>query len=135
MRQCRPVTPPTPFWHIPLVHYLAPLSRTMISRSHALALLSLCDGNEIWSVEYCRAQRVPESWIGELADAFESGFDSDIDTIYFAEKPVNHYEGILAVDLAMKLAAVLGVSTTRFLGASRDRDAIVREIRESLEEG
>ena len=118
-----------------LAHSFGPLYRTMISRSHALALLSLCDGDEIWSVAYCREQRVPESWIRELADAFESGFDSDRDTIYYAEKPVNHYEGVLAVDLAMKLASVLGVSPTRLLGASRDRDAIVREIRETLEEG
>ena len=107
----------------------------MISRSHALSLLSLCDGDEIWSLEYCRQNRVPESWITELADAYESGFDSDRNTIYYADKRLNQYEGVLAVDLALKLAKVLGVSTNRILGASRDREAIVREIREKLEEG
>ncbi|MFN9984867.1 MAG: hypothetical protein ACK52S_04880 [Pirellula sp.] len=107
----------------------------MISRSHALVLLSLCDGEEIWSVDYCRKQRVPESWITELTDAYESGFETDRETIYDADKPVNQYEGVLAVDLAIKLAKTLGLPMARILGAARDRCAIVREIREALEEG
>jgi len=107
----------------------------MISRSRALALLSLCDGDEIWSVEYCRQQGVPEGWITELTDAYESGFDADRDTIYFADKPVNQYEGILAVDLAMKLAKVLGLPMARIEKAACNRSEIVRFIQEMLEEG
>lgn len=107
----------------------------MISRSRALALLSLCDGDEIWSVEYCRQHGVPERWITELTDAYESGFDADRDTIYYADKPVNQYEGVLAVDLAMKLAKVLGLPMARIENATLDRTEIVRVIRELLEEG
>lgn len=131
MRQSESATPPTLFWLT-----LSPRKDcTMISRSQALTLLSLCDGDEIWSIEYCRQKGVPEVWITELTDAYESGFESDRETIYYAEKPVNQYEGVLAVDLAIKLAKVLGVPMTRILSASRDRGAIVREILETLEEG
>jgi len=42
----------------------------MIARDRALALLSECLGDEIWSVEHCRLRRVPDAWIEELADAF-----------------------------------------------------------------
>jgi hypothetical protein len=131
MRQSMSATPPAPC-SIPSFVVLNP---TMISRSHALVLLSLCDGEEIWSVDYCRKQRVPESWITELTDAYESGFETDRETIYDADKPVNQYEGVLAVDLAIKLAKTLGLPMARILGAARDRSAIVREIREALEEG
>ena len=44
----------------------------MLSRLKARMLLSECRGDEIWSAQLCREQGVPEAWIEELADAFES---------------------------------------------------------------
>jgi len=45
-----------------------------ISKPLALSLLALCDGDDIWSCDYCRSQRVPEDWIAKLRDVFESDF-------------------------------------------------------------
>jgi hypothetical protein len=107
----------------------------MISRIDALRLLELCDGEEIWSIDYCHRQRVPERWIREMRDAYESGFAHDSQTIFYGGQKVNQFEGVLAVDIALRVATVLGVDTARILERSMGRDAIVRAIKETVEEG
>lgn len=107
----------------------------MIPRHHALHLLSLCDGEEIWSREYCRQQRVPESWIDELTDAYESGFQRSQDTIFVGSQRVNQYEGVRAVDLAIRLGEVLGVNIQDIRRRHVHRAELVRAIMDEVEEG
>ncbi len=113
----------------------------MIARHRALALLSECTGETLWPIEYCAARGVPQVWIDDLADTFESGFDNDRDTIYVSEKAylakqgTNQFHGIRDVDLAIRLGQELGVDVerprTRLLG----RAALVVAIKESLMDG
>ncbi len=107
----------------------------MISRAHALQLLSLCDGEEIWSIEYCRRHRVPDRWVRELRNAYESGFANPTQTIYYAGRIVNQFEGVLAVDIAIRIAEVLGVNVAIIASRHLSREEIVRAIREQIEEG
>lgn len=107
----------------------------MISRAHALHLLQLCDGEEIWSVDYCRRQKVPERWIQDLRNAYESGFADNSETIYYGGRIVNQFEGILAVDVAVRSARILGFDPKDILQTHLSREAIVRAIQERIEEG
>lgn len=106
----------------------------MISRDRALALLSECVGDEIWSVEHCRLRRVPPTWIEELSDAFESGFQSDRQTIYYQQRPVNQYHGIRDVHLAMKVGQSLGVDVDEATATALSPTAIVSAIKEAVME-
>ncbi len=97
-------------------------------------LLMKCTGDEIWSVELCRESGVPEIWIEELKRCYESGFDTDRNTIYVDEQLTNQYYGVLDLHLAYKLAEFLGVdweSETRFVLGRR---AEVRAVQEAVEE-
>jgi hypothetical protein len=101
----------------------------------ALSLLSECTGDDLWSLEYCRQRGVPEVWIEELLDGFESNFAVDSNTIYVDDHRVNQYEGIRDVDLACKLGEYLGVDTGNVLACHLGRHQIVAAIREAVEEG
>ena len=105
-----------------------------ISRHRALALLSECTGDEIWSIEHCELKRIPPGWIEELSDAFESGFQSDTQTIYVNEKHVNQYHGIRDVDLAMRLGKSLGLDVDRVAATAISRRGIVQAIKEAMME-
>ncbi len=107
----------------------------MFHRMHALSLLSECTGDELWSIEYCRQRGVPETWIEELLDGFESNFALESRTIYVDNQRVNQYEGIRDVDLACKLGEYLGVQTEPILTLGGNRQRIVQAIREAVEEG
>ena len=107
----------------------------MIPRDRALTLLTECTGETIWPIEYCRDRRLPEAWISELSDAFESSFDRDRDTIYFDKKPINQFHGIRDVDLAVKLAEFLGVNLIRIESTACSRSALVSAIKDAVEEG
>jgi hypothetical protein len=106
-----------------------------IPRHRALALLSRCRGDEIWSLQHCREQGVPEAWIDELADAFESGFCSDQQTIYVGATPTNQYHGVRDLDLAFKLGRSLGVRVDQVTASSFGRRAKVEAIKQALFEG
>ena len=106
-----------------------------MNRSQALRLLSECTGDDIWSIEYCRKSHVPEAWIEELQDAYESGFDATNQTIYYRNVVVNQFEGIRDVDLACKLGQLLKVNVSRIVQQQTSRSNVVREIREAIEEG
>ena len=106
-----------------------------LPRHQALALLTQCDGDEIWSLDHCRRVRVPEAWIAELADAYESGFQNDAQTIYVENRQTNQYHGIRDVDLAMKLADSLGLDAKSVTQMTASRRSVVQAIKDAVEEG
>jgi hypothetical protein len=106
----------------------------MFNRLKALTLLSECTGDDIWSVEHCRLRGLPEAWIDELIDCFESGFRSDSQTIYLERQAINQYHGIRDVDLAIKLGEYLGVNVPALEAISASRARLVSAIREAVEE-
>jgi hypothetical protein len=116
-------------------HVAARNAAMPISRDRALALLSHCRGDEIWSVEHCRQQGVPEPWIEELADAYESGYRSDHETIYVADRATNQYHGIRDLDLAMRLGQAMGLQVERLTASVVGRRAMVEAIKQAIMEG
>ena len=100
----------------------------------AQMLLLKCTGDEIWDLETCRQAGVPASWIEELADTFESGFDTDRNTIYHQNQMVNHFHGVLDLHLAYKLAEFLGIDWQRATAAAIGRRAEVAAIKAELDE-
>lgn len=106
----------------------------MISRIKARMLLAECRGDEIWSPTTCREQGVPEAWIEELSDTYESGFRTDRQTIYEEGKVTNQYHGIHDLVLAHKLADFLGVDCVRVTEFALSREAEVRALQEAVEE-
>ncbi len=101
----------------------------------AQLMLLKCRGDEIWSVETCRTEGVPPQWIEELTDVYESGFDSDCNTIYENGRMVNQYEGVQDLRLAYKLAEFLGVDWQAVTQLAMTREGEVRAIKEAAEEG
>lgn len=106
-----------------------------VPRHLALSLLSECTGDDLWSIEHCHARRVPESWIEQLADAFESGFDSDRQTIYTQRGVTNHYHGIRDVDLAIRLAESLDIRIDSNAVARHSRTSLVQAIKDAVING
>jgi hypothetical protein len=97
-------------------------------------LLLKCTGDEIWDLETCQKAGIPPSWIEELADTFESGFDTDRNTIYHQDRIVNHFHGVLDLHLAYKLAEFLGIDWQRATAAATGRRAEVAAIKAELDE-
>lgn len=97
-------------------------------------LLLKCSGDEIWDEETCRRAGIPESWIQELSDCFESGFDSDRNSIYVDDRLVNQYNGVHDLDLACKLAEYLGIdwrhATSHAVGRRAKVAALIAELDE-----
>lgn len=107
----------------------------MLNELKALMLLEKCRGDEIWSVEFCQQQGVPQDWIDELNDCFESGFASDHQTIYVGSRLVNQYHGVRDRDLAFRLGELLGVDTNSMTAMATSKSAEVRLIKEAVDEG
>ncbi len=108
---------------------------TAVPRHRLLALLAECTGDDIWSVPHCRERRVPEAWIEELADAHESGFRSNRQTIYTDRGVTNQYHGIRDVDLAIRLARSLGITVDRSAIDRFGRTRLVQEIKDAVSGG
>jgi len=106
-----------------------------VNRSHALKLISECTGDDIWSIEYCRASRIPNEWIDELQDAYESGFQSPSQTIFYRNEITNQFEGVRDVDIACKIGQLLNINVARIVQQQFSRASVVRAIRESIEDG
>lgn len=97
-------------------------------------LLLKCRGDEIWSVDHCREQGIPELWIDELQNCFESGFDTDRNTIYEDNRMVNQYHGVSDLMIAYRLAEYLGIKTESIRGSVPGREAQVRALQSELDE-
>jgi hypothetical protein len=107
----------------------------MLDRLKAQMLLSECNGRDIWPVELCREKGIPDAWIDELADRFESGFQSPFQTIYVGDRLTNQFYGVHDLHLAYKLGEYLGVPTEQVTAGVFGRVAEVRAIQQAVEEG
>lgn len=110
-------------------------SMTDLPRHRILSLLSECTGDEIWNTQHCRDRRLPEIWIKELSDAFESSFDCDRQTIYTDAGATNQYHGIRDVDLAIRLAESLGIRIDSNALARFSRARLVQAIKDAVMNG
>jgi hypothetical protein len=106
----------------------------MLTRLKALTLLSECTGDDIWSVEHCRLRGVPEAWIEDLVDCYESGFERVTQTIFVRDTVVNQYHGLRDIDLAVKLGELLGVDVALLNASVTSRARLVIAIRQAIEE-
>lgn len=106
----------------------------MLNSITAQMLLLKCKGDEIWSEETCRQEGVPEAWIEELCENFESGFDTDRNSIYENGKLVNQYRGVLGLHLAYRLAEFIGIDWKAVTATALGREAEVTAIKEALDE-
>ncbi len=100
----------------------------------AQMLLFKCTGDDIWSEEQCRSEGIPQRWIEELIDNYESGFNSDRNTIYLNEQLTNQYRGVLDLHLAYRLAEFLEIDWKRATAHAIGRRAEVRAIIAELDE-
>lgn len=100
----------------------------------AQMLLLKCTGDEIWDLDTCRREGVPESWIEELSGSFESGFNTVRNTIFVQGKIVNQYHGVLDLHLAYKLAEYLNIDWKRATASAVGRRAEVEAIKAELDE-
>jgi len=100
----------------------------------AQMLLLKCVGDEIWSEQTCRQHGVPDTWIAELIDQFESGFDVDRNTIYVGDRVVNQYRGVPDLLLARKLADSIGIEVGEVTSMVAGRVAEVSALKEALDE-
>jgi len=107
----------------------------MFDSVDAQMLLLKCTGDEIWSERTCRETGVPERWIEELCENYESGFDSDTNTVYGEDgKLTNQYRGVSDLLLARKLADFIGLDWKHAASLAFDRRGEVRAIIEALDE-
>lgn len=90
-----------------------------------------CTGRDIWSIKICREKRVPQQWIDELANCFESGFRHDRQTIYYNESMTNQFEGVFDRDLAIKLAQFLGIDASSVIATALNPEQEVSELKEA----
>ena len=122
-----------------LIIFICPdvLQRLLKSMDYfkAMDLLHECDGDGIWSADYCRKRGIPETIIQRLLDRFESNFSDVSQTIFIEKQQTNQYAGVRDVDIALWLAEELGFDTTAITTTNISRAVIVREIREAIEEG
>lgn len=106
-----------------------------LPRERALAILQECRGDEIWSLEHCRLRGVPELWIEDLVDTYESGFQRDSETIYWKGNITNQYRGVHDVKLAIHVARSMGLDVDRVTQSALGRVGIVNAIKEAVEDG
>ena len=97
-------------------------------------LLLKCRGDEIWTIDDCREEGIPEDWIEQLKDCFESGFDTQANTIFHGGKAVNQYFGITDLQLACKLAEYIGIDVQYTIAGITSRTLQVRALKEALDE-
>lgn len=100
----------------------------------AQMLLLKCKGDEIWDVQTCLDAGIPQPWIDEMLERYESGFDSDRNSIYVDGKLVNQYEGVSDLQIALKLAEYLGIDWQRVTASVISRRGQVEAIIAELDE-
>ena len=100
----------------------------------AQMLLLKCRGDEIWPEDVCLASGVPQNWIDELVEQYESGFDTDQNTIYKDGRTLNQFRGVSDLLLAYKLADYIGIDWHRESNHIISRTGKVAAIKEALDE-
>jgi hypothetical protein len=105
-----------------------------LNSTSAQILLLNCVGDQIWDQQTCIEQGIPQIWFEELVENFESGFDSDRNTIYVNERVVNQYRGVSDLQIAFKLAEFLGIDWMRVTKTAIGRRAQVAAIKAELDE-
>ena len=104
----------------------------------AQMLLLKCHGDEIWPEHECVAAGVPQSWIDQLIDQYESGFDTDRNTIYVqgrdGQRVTNQFRGVSDLLLAYKIAEYLAIDWRRETGHLMDRVSKVNALKDALDE-
>lgn len=100
----------------------------------AQMLLLKCQGDEIWPEDVCLAAGIPKVWIDELVEKYESGFDTDQNTIYKDGRIVNQFEGVSDLLLAYKLADYIGIDWQKETNHIISRTAKVNALKEALDE-
>ncbi len=100
----------------------------------AQMLLLKCQGDEIWPEDVCLAAGVPQNWIDELVEQYESGFDTDQNTIYKDGRTLNQFRGVSDLLLAYKLADYIGIDWHRVTDHIISRTGKVAAIKEALDE-
>lgn len=105
-----------------------------LNSTSAQILLLNCVGDQIWDQQTCIEQGIPQIWFEELVENFESGFDSDRNTIYVNERVVNQYRGVSDLQIAFKLADFLGIDWKRVTSTAIGRRAQVAAIKAELDE-
>lgn len=117
-----------------------------LPRHRALAILIECNGDHIWSVDHCRRRGLPEDWIVRFADAHESGYRSDSETIYVdgpsspdgtvqSQHMTNQYHGVHDLLLAMEIGRTFGVDVDTIANQIPGRQRVVEAIKRVIEEG
>lgn len=106
----------------------------MFDRYSAELLLTRCRGDEVWSPAHARKMGVPESWIEEFSDCYESGFDRNQNTLYTDSGLVNHYHGITDLEVAYRAADYLGIDTDRVRRLPLSRLGQVEQLKAELDE-
>lgn len=106
----------------------------MIDSISAQMLLLKCVGDEIWPVDVCRTNGVPEAWIDELIENYESGFDRHDNMIFTDDGLTNQFRGISDLLLARRLAERIGIDWQAATAGIADRCNQVSAIKEMLDE-
>ncbi len=106
----------------------------MIDRLKARMLLSECTGRHLWPVEHCRKAGVPQDWIEQLQDCYESGFRTDLERLYTDAGRVNQFHGVWDLQLARRLGEFLGVNIPYVTQTTFSAIAEVRAIQEAADE-
>lgn len=106
----------------------------------ALSLLDECTGDDLWSVEHCQSRGVPQDWIDDLADAFETSYRISSQTIYVSDEQtgrriVNQYYGVRDFDLAKRIGLELGLDIDQIESVALSRQSTVRMIKETVMDG
>ena len=113
------------------------LSHIFIAIMNAISaqmILLKCQGDEIWPEDVCLAAGIPQVWIDELVEKYESGFDTDQNTIYKDGQMVNQFQGVSDLLLAYKLADYIGIDWQRETGHIVSRTGKVDALKEALDE-
>lgn len=107
---------------------------SMFDRMAAEILLSRCRGDEVWSLEHAKKMGVPDHWLDELQDCFESGFDHDRNTLYTDRGQVNQYHGVRDLDVAYRAAEFLGIPTAEIRRQPLSRHGQVAALQAEADE-
>ena len=100
----------------------------------AQMILLKCQGDELWPEDVCLAAGIPQAWIDELVEQYESGFDIDQNTIYKDGRMINQFQGVSDLLLAYKLADYIGIDWQRETGHIVSRTGKVAALKEALDE-